>query len=161
MDDLVLSAPDPKDTRFSLFRQRIEAFFRWRWNQDTPWGPAEANQLARLLRECPTLDIGTFSTWLRNYGFSQDITPGQRPCKFLSHIHDYSVTPLDRFRRSQDAIPTTSAECNERAVDAAFERARASRCGPPANGNPARQSIDGARHQPVARRLGAPFSGRD
>ena len=71
-----LTPPEPQDDRFSIFRGRIEAFFRWRWHLNAPWGPAEANQLARLLRESPTLDVGTFSVWLRNYGFSQDITPG-------------------------------------------------------------------------------------
>lgn len=102
MDDFALTPLPPKDERFSIFKQRIFDFYRWRWHRDATWGPAEANQLARVLRENPTLDVTTFCIWLRNYGFSQDISPGERPCKFLPHIYDYSVTSLDRFRRSQN-----------------------------------------------------------
>src|SRR5258708_3378860 len=88
--DLVLSAPEPKDNRFSIFKERVQAFYRWRWNQDCPWNGGEASQLFDLLSSCPTLDVNTFSRWLVNYGNSDDIKPGERPRSFLPRIHNYS-----------------------------------------------------------------------
>ena len=87
------------DPRFTPFRERIVAFYQWKWNQECAWDGSESNQLARLLRSCPNLDVNTFSRWLYNYGLSDDIPPGERPRKFLPRIHDYSVTKLDRFHR--------------------------------------------------------------
>src|ERR1035441_9108548 len=92
--------PDP---RFTPFRERIVAFYTWRWNQECPWDGSESGNLARLLKACPKLDVNTFSRWLYNYGMSDDISPGERPRKFLPRIHDYSVTHLDRFRRDPNA----------------------------------------------------------
>src|ERR1700728_294885 len=92
-----------KDPRFTPFKERIMAFYAWRWNQECAWDASEANQLARLLASCPKLDVSTFSRWLYNYGISDDPPPGERPRKFLPRIHDYSITRLDRFRRDPSA----------------------------------------------------------
>lgn len=95
---------DGKDiTRFQEFKVRIFAFYTWRWNQECPWDGGESNQLSRLLKCCPKLEVTEFSRWLFNYGRSDDISPGERPRKFLPRIHDYSITRLDRFRRDPHA----------------------------------------------------------
>src|SRR5277367_3624815 len=89
------------DTRFSAFRERIVAFYMWRFQQECPWDGGESNQLANLLKASPSLDVNTFSRWLYNYGMSDDIAPGERPRAFLTRIHRYSVTRLNVYGRSQ------------------------------------------------------------
>lgn len=125
MMTFALTPPEAKDNRFRLFRAMVSTFYLWRWKHECPWGPAEANQLSRLLKTDPSLDLQTFKRWLYNYGMSEDIAPGERPCRFLPRIHNYSVVPLDRFGRSQDATIDTAKAQAARRTDAAFERVRA------------------------------------
>ena len=99
-----LTPPETNGNRFTEFRLLIVAFYQWRWNQTCPWDGSEARQLSQLLKSNPILDTAQFKRWLYNYGCSDDIKPGERPRKFLPRIHDYSIVPLDRFGRSQDAI---------------------------------------------------------
>src|SRR5260221_3928578 len=103
MSDFTLTPSDGFGSRFKTFRQMVEAFYRWKWGNECAWSGAEASQLKRLLGACPKLDVLTFKRWLYNYGCSDDIAPGERPCRFLPRIHNYSQVPLDRFSRSQDA----------------------------------------------------------
>src|SRR6185437_9724323 len=120
-----LTSPDEYGPRFQDFRDLVQAFYRWRWDQECPWDASDASQLSRVIKACPRLDIGTMKRWLYNYGCSDDIKPGERPRSFLPRIHNYSVVPLDRFGRSQDAeIPTKEAQRTRRS-NAAFDRVRA------------------------------------
>ena len=128
MDEFVLTPPTfNEEGRFTAFRQRIEAFYKWKWNQECPWDGSESHQLSLLLKACPILDISEFSKWLYFYGCSEDIKPGERPRSFLPRIHNYSVVPLDRFGRSQDAVIQTAQTQRARRSDSAFERVRQNR----------------------------------
>ncbi len=122
--DFSLTPPEPKDIRFTLFRDVVASFYRWKWGMDCPWDGSEARQLKTLLGSSPTLDIQTFRMWLYNYGCSDDITPGERPRSFLPRMHDYSITPLDRFRRDPNAAIQTAKTQGARRSRAAFERVR-------------------------------------
>src|SRR5438552_12670505 len=122
-DGFLLTATDGNGNRFSSFKERVKAFYWWKWHQECPWDGSDANQLSRVLKSSPTLDVGTFSRWLYNYGCSDDIAPGERPCRFLPRIHNYSVVPLDRFGRSQDAIIPTAQAQRSRRSSAAIEQA--------------------------------------
>src|SRR5256885_16470890 len=102
--EFFLTAPEPQETRFTPFRDLIERAYAWRWQKECPWNGSEANQLSNLLKTCPKLDGTEFAHWLKNYMMSQDYPPGERPCRFLPRIQNYSIEPLDRFSRSQNAI---------------------------------------------------------
>jgi hypothetical protein len=121
---LVLTPPTEK--RHTLFREATEnAYLRNSASLDCPWGPAEGMQLAKLLRENPRLDVETFTRWLENYHRSQDHLPGERPCKYLPRIHDYSETVIDKFRRSPMAIAVTVKDQNALRTEMAFGAVRA------------------------------------
>lgn len=146
-------AVELKDLRFMPFKERIFAFYTWRWKQECPWDGSEAGNLARLLKACPKLDVDSFSRWLYNYGISQDIPPGERPRKFLPRIHDYSITPLDRFRRDPNAENgKTFAARDEAATDTARERARENRRRTLTDGDQGTRSLDGTNVRDVAPR---------
>jgi hypothetical protein len=98
-DDLRLTPPDGNGSRFADFRDLVERAYRWRWKRPCPWSGAEANQLSRLLKCSPTLDVREFAHWLKNYFVSEDYPPGERPSRFLPRIHNYSVDAVDRFSR--------------------------------------------------------------
>jgi len=106
MNDFTLSSPDGTTNRFQEFRAIIERFYRWRWNQECPWDGSEAKQLSSFLKASPTVDVKDFKLWLKRYGESEDIKPGERPRCFLPKIHNYSVVPLDRYGRSAGATKT-------------------------------------------------------
>lgn len=130
MTDLVLTPSDGTNNRFTEFRTWIERAYEWKWHLQCPWGPAEANQLSNLLKACPKLDSITFAHWLKNYLDSDDHPPGERPSRFLPRLHNYSVTPLDRFGRNPDAKTETAYEQKQRRINADFERARQNRLEP-------------------------------
>ena len=141
------------DNRFTPFRERIVAFYTWRWQQECAWDGSESNQLARLLKACPKLDVNTFSRWLYNYGLSDDIAPGERPREFLPRIHRYSQTHLDRFGRDPNAKTgetfadrdSSNTAANARRVLENLERNGA-------NGQPHRQTILGSAAAAAPRR---------
>jgi hypothetical protein len=111
--DFQLEPPSvERDSRHKEFRDLLERFYRWRWKQECPWGPAEGKQLKKLLDECPNLDGLTFRQWLGNYASSQDYSPGERPCRFLPRIHNYSQEPIDRFGRSTNGSTSASSAAN-------------------------------------------------
>lgn len=123
-------AVELKDPRFTPFKDRIFAFYQWRWSQECPWDGSEAGNLSKLLKACPKLDISQFSRWLYNYGQSEDIKPGERPRTFLPRIHNYSITPLNIFGRDpRHETRQTFAARDEAATDTAIARARARRIG--------------------------------
>src|SRR6266436_10416695 len=126
-EPFVLTPPDDKDLRFTLFKQVVASFYRWKWGIECPWDASEGNQLKRLLKASPTLDIHSFRVFLYNYGCSNDITPGERPRSFLPRIYDYSITPLDRFRRNPNAAIDSAQTQRARRNDTAFEQARQNR----------------------------------
>jgi hypothetical protein len=95
-----MKAKQPPDPRHVPFKEVIFRFYRWKWGRDPQWDGAEGNQLSRLLKSDPKLDERTFAVWLRNYGNSEDIAPGERPCMFLPKISRYSVVALDRYGRN-------------------------------------------------------------
>lgn len=97
----VVPASDIKgpDERHIRFKDLIFRFYQWKWKRKPGWDGSDAAQLARLLKANPDLDDITFATWLRNYGESKDITPGERPRRFLPRIENYSVRPLNQFGR--------------------------------------------------------------
>jgi len=99
-EDFTLSPPPEKDVRHLDFKDAIFAFFRYRYQRNPPWGPADGNQLHRLLAENPELDLLTFKRWLYNYARSQDYPPGESPHRFLPRIGNYSMHPLDKMRKS-------------------------------------------------------------
>ena len=158
-----LTAPEPDlgGVRFRIFREVIQRFYLWRWNQDCPWDGSESNQLSRLLRANPTLDVMDFRRWLMNYGQSDDITPGERPRKFLPRIHDYSVTALDRFGRDQNAKSgETFAERDAKGTDSAIARVRENLNRAGSNGHTITQALDGKVDQSIlARRKQLPSAG--
>src|ERR1700687_5084315 len=98
-----LTPSDGNGNRFADFKLVCMRFYEWKWGHGCPWDGSDANQLSRLLKASPELDLLTFRRWLLNYGESEDISPGERPRKFLPRIHDYSVVPLDRYRRDRNA----------------------------------------------------------
>lgn len=125
--DFILTPFDGNSSRFADFRQMVTKFYEWKWGHECPWDGAEGRQLSQLLKSSPSLDVMTFKRWLYNYGMSEDITPGERPRSFLPRIHNYSVVPLDRFKRSQDAQIDTAQTQRARRNSAAFEQARQDR----------------------------------
>src|SRR6266849_10150433 len=127
IEPFALTPPDGNGTRFTAFRDSVLKFYQWKWGRCCPWDGAEANQLSRLLKSDPTLSLQDFRLFLYNYGCSDDITPGERPRSFLPRIHDYSVTPLDRFRRNPNAKIETASSQRSRRNDTAFEQARQNR----------------------------------
>ena len=60
-----LTPPEPKDTRFSAFKDYIFRMFRWAWDCDPRWGPMEARQLKSLLEENPTMTDRDFALALK------------------------------------------------------------------------------------------------
>lgn len=142
--------PDP---RFTPFRERIFAFYKWRWDQECAWDASESNQLSRLLKSSPNLEINQFSRWLYNYGQSEDIAPGERPRAFLPRIHRYSVTNLDRYGRDPNAKSgQTFAERDESATRQAIRAARQNRHGLVPDVQPDRKTIIGGQDKSVAPR---------
>lgn len=104
--DLVLSPSEGKtpkvDSRFPPFKELIFRFCIWKWGREPMWDGAEANQLSRLLKADPKLETNTFAVWLKNYGASKDISPGERPCMFLPRISKYSVVALNQYGRDEN-----------------------------------------------------------
>lgn len=147
---MMKNQPDP---RFTPFRERIEAFYRWRWFHECPWDGSESGNLAKLLKACPKLDVNTFSRWLYNYGLSEDIAPGERPRAFLPRIHNYSIAPLDRYGRDQNASQgKTFAQRDSDDTIAAARRIRSRLASAGANGNQNRQAVLRAEDAAVPRR---------
>jgi hypothetical protein len=112
-----------KAKRHTAFKDLIFRFYQWRWKQQCPWDGSEAKQLSNLLAASPDLQPNDFARWLKNYGESKDISPGERPRKFLPRIHDYSVTKLNQFRRDADVRTETFDSARVRNTDDAFEQA--------------------------------------
>jgi hypothetical protein len=83
-----------------VFRETVLKFYWWKWQKECPWDGSESNQLTKLLKCNPALAVEDFARWLYNYGRSEDISPGERPRRFLPRIHNYSVGVLDRYGRS-------------------------------------------------------------
>lgn len=102
--DLILSPPssEQKESRFAIFKEMIFKFYNWKYQRDPQWDGSEAKQLSALLKSDPKLDILTFRQWLKNYGESKDISPGERPRIFLPRLSKYSVTALNQYGRSVD-----------------------------------------------------------
>jgi hypothetical protein len=98
-----LSLSKSTDERFTPFKEAVWGFYLWRWKREPPWDGAEQNQLSRLLKASPKLDLATFKLWLYNYGRSENLKPGERPCRFLARLDEYSISPLDRFGREKGA----------------------------------------------------------
>jgi hypothetical protein len=120
-----LSPPEQNETRFVPFREMVFRFYKWRWGYECPWSAGEGKQLSELLKSSPTLDLPTFALWLKRYGESEDIAPGERPRRFLPRIHNYSVAALDRFGRDKNAKNgETFAERDARSTSSAIERVR-------------------------------------
>lgn len=126
---LVLSAPPGKDMRHQSFKAQLVAFFESHWNLPCPWGPAEGMQLKKFLAENPRWDEAMFIRALTNYGQSHDPTPGERPCKFLARIHNYSVEPVDKFSRSFRAPIITGKMQNQMRTAVNFAESRLRRQG--------------------------------
>jgi len=112
-----------KAKRHTAFKDMIFRFYKWKWGRDCPWDGSEAKQLSNLLAADPALDVMTFASWLKNYGESKDISPGERPRAFLPRIHSYSVTKLNQYRRDADVRTETFDSARVRNTDDAFEQA--------------------------------------
>jgi len=110
---LVLTSETTTGTRSQRAKKLIEAMYRSRWGRPCPWGAAEGAQLKRFLDENPEWDDATFTCALTNYANSHRPTPGERPCKFLPHLHDYCVEPIDRFGKSFHAPIITARIQNQ------------------------------------------------
>lgn len=102
-DSFSLTSPEPKDTRFTLFKDYIFRMFRWAWDCDPRWGPMEARQLKSLLEENPTMTDRDFALALKNIAQSDDIPARQRPGYWLPRLDEYVVHSHDRFRRDPSA----------------------------------------------------------
>lgn len=153
MSEFALTPPDGTTSRFQEFRAIIERFYQWKWNQPCPWDGSEAKQLSTFLKATPVLDVRDFARWLYNYGLSGNITPGERPRKFLPRIHDYSVKAIDRFGKDPDAESgKTFAARDEAATDQAIARARQNRRGLASNGYPSSACLDAKDGRAVAPR---------
>lgn len=125
MHDFTLTPFDGTTTRFQDFKAMVEKFYRWKWSNDCPWDGSEAKQLSLLLKASPTMTVQEFARALYYYSLSGNITPGERPRKFLPRIHDYTVKPIDRFGKDPDSEKVQSkqlaqAERNQSAIDRAF-----------------------------------------
>jgi hypothetical protein len=90
-----------KEGRHVPFKELIFRFYQWKYQRDPDWDGSEAKQLSSLLKANPKLDVETFAHWLKNYGASDDISPGERPRIFLPKISRYSVAPLDRYGKDK------------------------------------------------------------
>lgn len=110
MSEFALTPPDGTTNRFQEFRAMIERFYGWKWNQPCPWDGSDAKQLSNFLKCTPTLDVRDFARWLYNYAQSGNITPGERPRKFLPRIHDYSVKAIDRFGKDPESEKNQSKQ---------------------------------------------------
>jgi hypothetical protein len=98
-----LTCPEPKDTRFIVFKDYIFRMFHWVWDCDPRWGPMEARQLKSLLEENPNMTDRDFALALKNIAQSDDIPARQRPGYWLPRLDEYIVHNHDRFRRDPNA----------------------------------------------------------
>lgn len=101
--DLVLSAPELKDTRFTVFQSWIFRAVRWKWGSDPRWGAMEAKQLWNLLQEMPQLSEKDLCLALRNLLNSSDIPAMQRPGYWLPRLESYMVHEHNTFGRNPNA----------------------------------------------------------
>jgi len=118
--DLTLSPPssEQKETRFAIFKDLLFRFYNWKYERDPQWDGSEAKQLHSLLKSDPKLDAKTFAQWLKNYGESKDICPGERPRIFLPRLSRYSVTALNQYGRSVDVENEARGSVGQRNDDA-------------------------------------------
>jgi len=123
-DALVLSPPPDRDLRHRSFRSVLCAFYTWKWHYACPWGAEDGAQLKRFLDLNPTLEEATFKRWLLNYSNSHNITPGERPFRFLPRMDTYSVEPIDKFRTSFNAPIITAKLQNTMRTAMAMEQVR-------------------------------------
>src|SRR5262249_989473 len=100
-----------------------ERAYYWRYQEPCPWNGGEAKNLKQLLLDFPKLEKIKFAHWLKNYFMSQDYPPGERPRSFLPRISNYSIEPLDRFSRSQNATIENAQAQRARRNRAALEQA--------------------------------------
>lgn len=117
-------AEEKEPTRFTIFKAVVFRFYQWKWGRAPLWDGAEANQLSRLLKADPSLDVQTFSVWLKNYGSSQDISPGERPCMFIPRITKYSVAALNQFGREENVGNESKQDAIARRNREAFAQVR-------------------------------------
>jgi hypothetical protein len=160
-DDFALTPLSPKDLRFTEFKELIERGHLWACHElwrdkiDAPfpigWSAPDGKQLKEYLKRNPSQTSRQFAQTLIRYFRSESHTPGEAAFRFLPHLDKYRVEVLDRFARSFDAKTESHADRTDRAIDAAFARARQNRLGPQNNGNQTRQGIERIGNQPVAR----------
>lgn len=101
---------------------------------DMPWGPADAAQLAALLRKAPTLTVEQFTGFLRNR-FKSQVTHCDDPHTWLASVGKYANGPLDRYSKPMDGEETSngahhgnpgfnSANRGQQKTDGNYEAAR-------------------------------------
>jgi hypothetical protein len=95
-----LKKPDP---RHQQFRKELETFWKYvnKGNPVPNWGPGDAGQLGRLLKEWPDLDLHGFQVWLLNYSNSDNINSLHLPKQFLPRLHEYADGPLDKYGKQE------------------------------------------------------------
>ncbi len=111
--DLVLSGDEGKfsnhqkkktsDPRHAILRDKLEKFWGWlNPNLKLAWGPSEAGQLGKFLKDWPELTPEEFRIWLLNYSDSDEVVTTKTPKQFLPHLHEYANSPLNKYHKPKD-----------------------------------------------------------
>lgn len=127
MSDLVLTSPDGFNSKHARFRDWIFRAFRWRFECDPRWGPADAKQLDNLLKENPSITEKEFCLALKNILQSDDVPERQSPRFWLPRLESYVNHSHNTFGRKPNAQIDTAQTQRKTRNQLAFEQARKSR----------------------------------
>jgi hypothetical protein len=91
------------DPRPTLFQACLVAYWAFANSGiEMPWGPGEAGQLGKLLRESPHLTCEQFKTYLYNRHLSDGVNTAERPMQWLPKISSYAGGPLNQFQQPKN-----------------------------------------------------------
>jgi hypothetical protein len=85
------------ESRHAEFKAAIEAYWKFKNpGVEMPWDGAEGKALGMWLAASPNTTIDQFKEFLRNRAKS-DVTPSDRPSKWIRDITSFAAGPLDRY----------------------------------------------------------------
>lgn len=107
------------DARHQPVRDAIAAHYANAIGKECPWGPAEAGQLGRFLRDNPNLLVRDIVQCIANR-FASDISRGDPPKVWIATLTRYSEGPIDKYGRPKRRQIDSIAETTRRALELAF-----------------------------------------
>jgi hypothetical protein len=90
-------------TRHAEFKEAVRIYWKTKNEIDMPWGPAEARQLDRVLKESPYMTIDIFRAMLRNR-YKSSVNHGDRPSQWLFYIASYGPGPVNQFKNTAQEV---------------------------------------------------------